>query len=183
MNICALYGSIGECRLLTAIFINNFVSAIRELNFFTSIREMRFYLSVSKPERFESMLEGGLGSVSLSEEVDHFLIVRERLLDVLVTEVHNGVAIRKYFLLDSIVELNHPLSVLKLCDDFTIVTDSLFDDSAVGQIVIVILLRECQSVLIFNLWNFCHTRRRLLNNSWLFRWRLLFHTLSSISWF
>ena len=101
-------------------------------------------LVVAELENLELIWERGLCGLGLCEEIDDFTI-RERLLDVLVIEVDDCVAIREGLTLDSVVEDDLLLAVLVDALDLAIVTDILLNDLLVGMCLVVILLGELQA--------------------------------------
>lgn len=110
-------------------------------DFFGSIREVLFDLVVCKFENLETISEGSLSCPCLSKVVYNSLI-RVCLLDVIVIEVHNGVAIWEYLTFDSIVEDDFFLSVFVDSLNLTIISNNLFDDLHISRCLVVILRRE-----------------------------------------
>jgi hypothetical protein len=100
-------------------------------DFFGPIREVLFDLIVCKFENLEAISEGGLCSPCLSEVIDNSLI-SVCLLDVIVIEVHYGVAVREYLSLNTIVEDHFFLSVLVHSLNLTIVSNNLLDNLGIS---------------------------------------------------
>ena len=111
---------------------------------FGLIREVFLDLIVAELENLELIWERGLCGLSLSEKVDN-LAIRERLLDVLVIEVDDCVAIREGLTLDSIIKDDLFLAVLVDALDLPIVTNVLLDDLLVRVRLVVVLLGELQA--------------------------------------
>ena len=105
-------------------------------------------LIVAELEHLELIREGSLGRLGLCEEVDH-LAIREGLLDVLIVEVDNGVAIGERFPLDSVIEDDLLLSVLVDSLDFAIMTDKLLDNFLVRQSLAMVLFGELKTEIFF----------------------------------
>lgn len=81
-------------------------------------------LIVAKLEHLELIREGSLRSLRLSKVVAHFA-VWEGLLDILIVEVDDCVAIRESLPLDPVVEDDFLLAVLVDALDFSILANVL----------------------------------------------------------
>ena len=110
-------------------------------DFFCSIREVLFDLIVCKFENLETISEGGLCGPCFSKVVDNPLI-SVCLLDVIVIEVHYGVAVWEYLTLDTIIKDDFFLSVFIHSLNLTIVSNNLFDNLHITRCLIVIMRRE-----------------------------------------
>lgn len=137
-----MYCAVRENALLFAIGEQALDRAIGEADLLRAVREVLLYLVVLEFEHLEAIGERGLGGLGLREEVDD-LAARERLLDILILEENNLVAVGPDFalyavreddlLLPALVEL---LLLALLADDFVDLNEVL-----VG-FVRVVLLRE-----------------------------------------
>jgi hypothetical protein len=115
-------------------------------------------LVISKLEHLESIRESALSSLSFGKIINYSLIMVS-LFDIVIVEVDNGIAIREYFSLNSIVKDHLLLPILIYSLDFTIVTDDLFNDLHILRIFVVIFLGELH-IVIFLLF-FCCMRLRI----------------------
>ena len=110
---------------------------------------MLFYLVVGEFKYLELVREGGLRGLRLCEIVNDFL-VWERLLDVCVVEVDNGVSVWPRLSLHSVIEDHLLLSTRVHTLYFAVVSNYLIDDFGVSERLGVVLFRELQSeVLLF----------------------------------
>ena len=105
-------------------------------------------LIVAEFEHLELVRESRLSGLCLGEEVHNFAI-RVGLLDVLVVEVDDSVAIREGLTLDTIVEDDLFLAVLVDTLDLTIVTYELLDNFLVLNSFAVVLLGELKTEVFF----------------------------------
>ena len=136
-----LNGSIRKDTLLFSIFENAFNGAIWKDNLLGLIREVLLNLVVLELENLEFVWKGGLSRLSFGKVV-YDLSVRIRLLNVLIVEVDNCVAVRVRFPFHPIVEnyLFFARSVNSL--DFTICAHILLDYLLVGDRFRVVLIRK-----------------------------------------
>ena len=118
-------------------------------DFFGAVREVLFDLVICKFEYLKTISECSLCCPCLGEVV-HDSLVSVCLLDVIVIEIHYGVAIWKYFTFDTVVEDYFLLSVLVDSLNLTIVSNYLFDDTGISRCLIVVMRREFH-VEIFSL--------------------------------
>ena len=72
-------------------------------DFLGAITEVLLDLLVAELEHLQSIDKCGLGCLCLCKVVNH-LLIREGLLDVVVVEVHDGVAVRVRLSFDSVAE-------------------------------------------------------------------------------
>jgi hypothetical protein len=100
-----------------------------------------FNLIISKLENLETVWERSLGRLCLSEVVG-YLLVRERLLDVLIVEIHYCVPVREALPLHTVIEDNLLFAVCVDPLNLTIMADDLFHDLAVCWGLAVVLLWE-----------------------------------------
>lgn len=95
--------------------------------FFGPIRKVLFDLIVSKFENLKTISKSGLCCPCLSKIIHNFLI-SVCLLDVIVIEVHYGVAVWEHLTLHTIVEDYFLLSVFVHSLNLTIVSNNLLDN-------------------------------------------------------
>lgn len=112
-----------------------------------SIGEVLLDLIIGKFENLEAVGEGSLCCLSLGKVVDN-LLVSVGLLDVVVIEVDDGVAIGEHLPLHSIVEDHFLLPVLVDTLDLPVVADDLLDHLQVRRVLVVILQRELHVELL-----------------------------------
>ena len=102
---------------------------------------MFFDLIVSELENLEPIWERGLRGPRFSKVVDDSLI-SIGLLNIVVIEVDNGVAVGDHLSLDSIVEYDFLLSIFVHSLDLSIVSYDLFHHLHVDRCLAVVLHRE-----------------------------------------
>ena len=117
-------------------------------------------LIVAALEHLQLVGERGLSCLRLSEEV-HDFTVGEGLLDVLIVEVDDCVAIGERLALDSVVEDDFFLAVLVDALDLTVVAHVLLYDLLVRVSLAVILLRELEAEVLLLIFNGRPSRRLL----------------------
>ena len=108
---------------------------------------MLLNLIVAEFEDLQLVRESRLSGLSLSKEVNHLAICKG-LLDVLIVEVDNRVAIRERLSLHSIVEYHLLLSVLVDPLDLSIMPNILLDHFLVWHSFVVVLLWESETEVI-----------------------------------
>ena len=121
-----LDGSIREDALFFTIGIQTLHSAIRKADFFRPVRVVLLDLLVLEFEDLHAVREGGLSSLGLCEEVAG-LASFEALLDVVVLEENDLVAIRPDLPLHSVWENYFFLTVIIDSLDFPLLAHILFD--------------------------------------------------------
>ena len=136
-----LNGAVGEDALLLSVLKDALNSAVRETkkskliksplvylhDLFRLVWEVLLDLVVAKLEDLQFIREGRLRRLCLGEVVDN-LAVGECLLDVLVVEVDNGVAVWEGLTLDSVVEDDFLFAVLVDPLDLPIMPHVLLND-------------------------------------------------------
>jgi hypothetical protein len=100
-------------------------------DFFGAVGVVLLDLPVLELEHLQSVLERSLRRLRLCEVVNYFL-VRIGLLDVVVVEIYDRVAIGPALALHAVVEDDLLLATLKCALDFSIVTDDLLSNLLVG---------------------------------------------------
>ena len=106
LNSCFFYsldGPIWEDAFLLPISKDALDRPIREDYLLRAVREVLLDLTICEFKHLQPIREGGLGGLSLSEVVNHFLI-GVSLLDVVVVEVDNGVLVWEHLPFDPIVK-------------------------------------------------------------------------------
>lgn len=101
-------------------------------------------LIVAELEHLQFVRESCLRSLCFCKKVDDFPI-RERLLDILIIEVYDGVPVWERLSLHPIVEDDLLLAVLVDALDFTIVTHELLHDFLIRNGLPMVLFRELQT--------------------------------------
>jgi len=135
-----LNGSVGKDTLLFSVFKNALDCSVRETthedeklnlfylhNFFCLVREVLFDLVVAEFENLQLVRESCLRRLSLCEVINNFAI-RESLLDILIVEVDDSIAIWEGLALNSIVENDFLFTVLVNSLNLSVMSHILLDD-------------------------------------------------------
>jgi len=104
-------------------------------------------LVVSKPESLKAVLESRLGGAHFGKEVDGLGVIREHLLDVVVSEVDYTVSIRPHQASHSVGENNLTLARCEEFLDFVVLASELFSED-VALVDVMVLLWELHSEVI-----------------------------------
>jgi hypothetical protein len=106
------------------------------------------HLPVCKLEDLEPVGEGCLGGLGLCKIVNDFL-VRVSLLDVVVVEINDSVAIREALPLDSVVKNDLFLPTFKGPLDLSVVSDDLLDNLGIFWCFSVVIVLKFHIIVIF----------------------------------
>ena len=138
-----------ENTFLLSIGEEHLDRAVREADLFRLVREVLLDLIVLEFKDLETIWEGRLSRLRFREEINNFSSW-ERLLNVLVLEKDNLVAVRPDLSLDTVWEDDFLLAALIELLLLTLPTDDLLDlqEAFVGFIGVV-LFREDQVVFFF----------------------------------
>lgn len=133
-----------ENALLFSVCEDALDRSIGEYYLFSTVGEMLLNLAVGEFKNLQTVVKSGLSRFGLSEVVD-YLEVREGLLDVLIIEVYNSVAIGEGLTFDSVVEDHFLLAVCVHSLDLAIASNVLIYDLLAGGGLTVVLGRELKA--------------------------------------
>ena len=105
-------------------------------------------LRIRELEDLKSIWIGRLGRLGLRKVINNFLI-RVRLLDIIIVEVDDGVAIRERLPADAIAENDLLLAVVVRPLHLAVVSDNLILNLRVWLLLVVVLVRELHLVVLF----------------------------------
>lgn len=142
----SLDSAIGEDGLFLAVRKDALDRAIRENDLLGSVRKVLLNLTVAELEHLQAISIRSLRCPRLGEVVNNFA-VWVRLLDVIVVEVDNGVAIPERFSANAIAENYLLLSVGISALHLTIVAHNALDCLRVRLLVVVVLIEELHLVV------------------------------------
>ena len=105
-------------------------------------------LRIRELEDLKSVWIGRLGRLGLRKVINNFLI-RVRLLDIIIVEVDDGVAIWERLPADAIAENDLLLAVVVRPLHLAVVSDNLILNLRVWLLLVVVLVRELHLVVLF----------------------------------
>lgn len=105
-------------------------------------------LRIRELEDLKSVWIGRLGRLGLRKVINNFLI-RVRLLDIIIVEVDDGVAIWERLPADAIAENDLLLAVVVRPLHLAVVSDDLILNLRVWLLLVVVLVRELHLVVLF----------------------------------
>ena len=124
--------------LFFSVSKDTFDSTIWENDFFCSVREMLLDLAIRKLEDLESVSIGGLSCFGLSKIVDD-LLVRISLLNVVIIEIYNRIAIWERLSSNSVWENDFFFAIQECSLDFSVVAHDLLLHSCVIWVLLVMV--------------------------------------------
>lgn len=144
----SLNGAICKDGLLLSISKYALNRAIWEYYLFCTVRVVLLNLGVRELEDLQAVGVGRLRRLCLSKVVNN-LLVRIRLLDVIIVEINNSVAIGEGFSADAIAE-NDLLLAIDVCPlHLTVVANDLVLHLRVRLLLVVVMMRELHLVVLF----------------------------------